>query len=240
MACPQCLYKYQSLSAHSLAGLLNGTIWLAKPSSFNDPLDCAISVDRDKMDASIYQAIKDVTESKGLQDLDGIRPEDRRAFETFRSRILELLQDMGICSFSGVSNSLLMWSHYGAHHRGFCVEYDAGEGTELRGLVKEVLYSDDAPSLSAQDVTSKAGGSVEKLYLTKAACWAYEQEWRVIMPQGNKPFQAPSKVLSVIFGARMPDSDRTMITYALRHQSGVALKEAKLVEGKFILEIVEV
>jgi len=43
MVTPNFLYKYQSLSAHSLAALTNNTIWLAKPTSFNDPFDCAIT-----------------------------------------------------------------------------------------------------------------------------------------------------------------------------------------------------
>jgi hypothetical protein len=31
---------------------------------------------------------------------------------------------MKICSFSAVSDSILMWSHYGSNHQGFCIEYD--------------------------------------------------------------------------------------------------------------------
>ena len=240
MACPDRLYKYQSLSAYSLAGLLNGTIWLSKPAAFNDPLDCAITLDRERMDESIQDAIGVALAGTGLKDLDGIRPSDREAFEAHRSQILGLLQNMGVCSFSAVSNHLLMWSHYATHHRGFCIEYDSSEGSQLRGLAKEVLYSDDAPSLTAKDIASHTGGSsLEILWLTKAACWSYEHEWRVIMSEGNKPFQAPSKIVSVIFGARMPESDRTMIAYALRNEAGISFKEARLVDGKFLLEIVD-
>lgn len=240
MVCPDFLYKYQSLSAYSLAGLLNGTIWLSRPGAFNDPLDCAITLDRARIDESIRHAIKVALPGTGLKDAYEIRPEDRGAFETYRSQLLDLLQKMGVCSFSGVPDHLLMWSHYADHHRGFCVEYDSREGTKLRRLANQVQYSDDAPSLTAKDMAPSPGGSsFHKLWLTKAACWAYEQEWRVIMPEGNKPFQAPSKVLSVIFGARMPESDRTMIAYALRNEADITFKEARLIDGKFLLEIVD-
>ena len=29
-----------------------------------------------------------------------------------------------VCSFTEVNDSIIMWSHYGDQHRGFCIEYD--------------------------------------------------------------------------------------------------------------------
>ena len=56
----------------------------------------------------------------------------------------------------------------------------------------------------------------------------------------DRNFQAPSAIVSVIFGARMPESDRVMITQALRHQPDINFKEARLKEGKFLIEIWDV
>lgn len=134
-----------------------------------------------------------------------------------------------------------MWSHYANHHRGFCVEYDSREGTKLRTLARLVRYQDEVPSLAASDFTpEKRGDALDTMWLTKATCRAYEQEWRVMMNEGNKPFQAPSEVVSVVFGARMPEPKRILIAHALRHRPAIAFKEARLVEGKFLLEIVEI
>jgi hypothetical protein len=72
MATPNFLYKYQSLSAYSLAGLVNNTIWLAKPNSFNDPFDCAISLDRGKYKESVMHAVTVVMERAGDT---GLKPE---------------------------------------------------------------------------------------------------------------------------------------------------------------------
>jgi hypothetical protein len=240
MPCPERLYKYQPLTAYSLAGLVNGSVWLSKASALNDPLDCAITIDRGKLEESVRQATLDAGAiAPAVGQLD-IRSSDRKAFEQFRSQVLDLLQNMGVCSLSAVSDSLLMWSHYAQHHRGFCVEYDSSEGTRLRELAREVLYSDDTPSFSAKDITTCDGESaLHKLWLTKASCWSYEREWRVIMAEGNKSFQAPSTILSLAFGARMPESDRRMIAFALRNERQIAFKEAKLIEGKYKLEIVD-
>lgn len=38
------LYKYQSYNVNSISGLIHKTIWAAKPTTFNDPFDCAVSL----------------------------------------------------------------------------------------------------------------------------------------------------------------------------------------------------
>ena len=131
-----------------------------------------------------------------------------------------------------------MWSHYANQHSGFCIEYDCREGTGLRRLVYPVHYSDDAPSVSAADLMGlEKSAALDSLWLTKATCWSYEQEWRVLMAHGGKSYQAPSPITSIIFGARMPESERTMVQNALRHSGEIDFKEAVLQEGRFRLEL---
>lgn len=244
MAIPNSLYRYQALSAHSLAGLINNTIWLAKPESFNDPFDCAITLDRRKYKESIMHAISVAMERSkpaGLraEHLQDIWPGDKEAFELLRGKVLELIQDIGICSFSGLPDHMLMWSHYADHHRGFCIEYDCREGTKLRELAHKVRYEDSLPRLTAADFAPpNSEKTLDVLWLTKSTSWSYEQEWRVMMAKGNKDYQAPSSLVSVIFGARMPESDRVMVAQALRHQPNIEFKEAILKEGEFIIEII--
>ena len=246
MTCPDRLYKYQSLSAYSLAALVMRTIWLAKPSTFNDPFDCGITLDRRKYKDSVLHAISAAIEgadSKGAdhEKLGALWPGDKEAFELLRKNVLELVQNMGVCSFSAVGDHMLMWSHYAQHHRGFCVEYDSREGTTLRNLAHEVRYQDEAPSLGAADFAAeKRVEAFDNMWLTKATCWSYEQEWRVLMKEGNRSYAVPSDVLSIIFGARMPQSEREMVRNSLQSQPSIAFKEARLVEGQFRLQIVDV
>ncbi|MDP2228719.1 MAG: DUF2971 domain-containing protein [Moraxellaceae bacterium] len=243
MDAPDSLYRYQALSAYSLAALVNKTIWLAKPSTFNDPFDCAITLDRQKYKQSVMHAVSVAMERAkpaGLnpEHLQDMWPGDEEAFEQFRSHLTEMVQNLGICSFSATSTHLLMWSHYANHHRGFCVEYDCRAGTKLRKLAYKVKYEDTVPSLTAADFAPPENeGAVDTLWLTKAKCWAYEEEWRVMTNEGNKAHRAPSRILSVIFGARMPESDRIMVAYALRHEPDVNFKQARLKEGHFEVEV---
>jgi len=239
------LYKYRSLNAYSLASLTNNTVWLAKPKSFNDPFDCAITLDRQKYKESVLHAESVAIERAKpaglrLEHLQDIWPGDKEAFENFRSEMLGLVQGMGICSFSAVPDHVLMWSHYADHHKGFSVEYDCREGTKLRELAHKVIYKDEVPSLTAADFAPPNNEKAfDALWRTKAKCWEYEQEWRVMMNEGDKSFQAPSAIVSVIFGARMAESDRAMIAQTLRHQPDINFKEARLKEGKFLIEIVD-
>ena len=241
---PDNLYKYQTLSAHSLASLANQTIWLAKPASFNDPFDCALTLDRAKYKESVMHAITvalERAEPQGLkhEHLRDIWPGDAEAFEEFRDRLRNLFQHAGICSFSSLPDHLLMWSHYASHHQGFCVEYDCREGTNLRKMARPVQYMDSVPSLSAADFAPPNNSSaIDAMWLTKAKCWSYEEEWRIInMERGNNLFQMPSKVESIIFGARMPESDRLMIVRTLRYDEDVKFKHAVLKEEQFAIEI---
>ena len=246
MTARDSLYKYRQLNAYSLASLTNNTVWLAKPKSFNDPFDCAITLDQQKYKESVLHAVSVAVERAKpeglrLEHLQDIWPGDKEAFETFRDGILSLIQKMGVCSFSAVSDNVLMWSHYADNHKGFSVEYDSREGTKLRELAHKVTYTNEVPSLAAADFAPPNNEKAfDALWLTKAKCWEYEQEWRVMMNEGDKSFQAPSAIISVAFGARMPESDRVMLARVLRHQPDINFKEARLKEGQFLIEIVDV
>jgi hypothetical protein len=60
-----------------------------------------------------------------------------------------------------------------------------------------------------------------------------------MMPKGGKSYQVPSKICSVIFGARMPESDRFMIAQALRHEQDLRFREAVIEEDKFTIAIID-
>ena len=239
------LYKYQTLSAYSLASLISNTVWFAKPSTFNDPYDCSLTLDRKKFRESLDYAIAKVTqqtlsESLTARDLSEVRPGDVEAYDDFRNGVKALLQDIGVLCLSEVPNSMLMWSHYASHHRGFCVEYDFGDDTKLKKIAHPVRYSDNIPRFSAEDLTGPNKiASIDALWLTKAECWAYEKEWRIIMPVGGKSYKAPSGIRSVIFGARMPDSDRVMVARALQHRKELQFMEAVIEEDSFSVGIIE-
>lgn len=222
--CPDRLYKYLPLSAYSLASPLNGTSWFARPSSFNDPYDCALTIFESRpFDYSSLAYI-------GLYE----RPE-QQTFDAYKQHVASTMENIGICCLSEKSDHMLLWSHYSQHHRGFCIEYDSSEGTDLRATACEVNYSDTYPIITMEDM--KEENAATALWTTKATCWEYEKEWRLLNEKGNVSIRV-GQATSVIFGARMPEADRLMLGVALRHSPEVELKQAIIRSNEFKIDIV--
>ena len=235
------LYKYRAFNKYSLQSLINEVVWFSTPASFNDPFDCGIHVDEQKMEESVRAAVEEAY-SKAGKSTDQIPPgkleaqeEDKQAFQKFRSSVYDLFQSAGIFSLSCIDNDILMWSHYADSHRGFCIEYSRTPDNILGEQAEPVRYQNDLPSLSAGDVAG-SGGGIDKLWLTKSAHWSYEEEWRVIHTEGGKAFQFPCEIKSVIFGLKMSDQNRYTIRRILENRN-ITFKEATKDERKFAIRI---
>lgn len=239
---PEYLYKYRPFNAYALSCIANHSIWLAKPESFNDPFDCAITLDKSLYKDSIIHAISasmntSASIKREKEKLFTLWPGDVEAFETLRNSIKELTQNMGICSFAESPDTLLLWSHYADHHRGFCVEYNS-KNNKLSKLAQKVRYTDSVPKISAADLDGpNKHDAFDSLWLTKATCWSYEKEWRVMDKEGDKEVQAPAPISAIIFGAKMPIKDRVTIINILNYDETIIFKEAVLADGAFNLEL---
>jgi hypothetical protein len=106
------------------------------------------------------------------------------------SRLAGFRKQAKVCSFSEVNDSLLMWSHYANHHKGFCIEYDLealGADHFFRKNLYPVLYSKDFYDLGLF-MEGLTGGSRQQFrpmipllaMLRKADVWGYENEWRLM------------------------------------------------------------
>lgn len=79
--------------------------------------------------------------------------------------------------------SILMWSHYAAKHTGICLEFHLGNPLFMKVLPVE--YQDDFPDIDPSEMYDR----VDEAVLTKAKCWEYEKEFRLIggphLPEGD-------------------------------------------------------
>ncbi len=238
------LFKYRAFNEHSLQAIINEAVWFATPGSFNDPFDCGIYIDEEKMEESIKVAIEDtyaeneINSDKIPQDELGVREEDKHAFQTMRKSVYDLFQCSGIYSLSSINDDILMWAHYADSHYGFCIEYSRSPENILGKQAEPVEYQNELPSLSAKDVSS-SGGGIHKLWLTKSVHWEYEKEWRVINPKGGEAFQFPCDIKSIIFGLKMRKNNRFTIRRILENRN-VIFKEATLDKRQFAIRISDV
>lgn len=237
MSTPRYLYKYQSVTQHSLGSLINGTVWMSTPASFNDPFDCAINLDLKKLKESVIHAMELVTKANNVpmdESLRALRPDDEAAYTQLRESLRAQMQEIGVLCLSETPNEILMWSHYAEYHKGFCIEFKIDETSPLKAMARPVRYTDVYPSLSLKNMSADAEESfIDVCVYTKASQWSYEKEWRAVMPVGGKLYRAPAAVSAIIFGARMSDTDKRDIYQILRLAPAIEFREAFLLDDFF-------
>lgn len=251
---PKALYKYRSCTTYALENLKTSTIYCTTANTFNDPYDSAINF--------ATPGISDLPEIEDqLQEIDTSNPELREAIREFlRARELEnnhqLVEDFNkfaqsaykICSFSERVDSLLMWGHYGQNHTGFAMEYDFASlpPKDIMSLsLWPVFYGDKIFDIS-EFVNSGMQAGFNNLYMIasamhKAADWAYEHEWRVVIADGpafvSRNMLAPLK--AVHLGSKISDLDEQAIV-EIAKQINIPVYKMRLSRHEFKMESVSI
>lgn len=257
------LYKYQSYNMHSVASLVNRVSWAAKPSTFNDPFDCAVSlvpeIDQDSLFELIFQeAYTNGIEGYSKDKIDAFKhqydsgnfnsikdPDLEGLCQTLAKRLAELIRDIGVVSLSEVNDHILMWSHYADQHRGFCVEFVRNDSNKLgSNSTLPVRYTEKLPVFSLQTVvkceSEERKNYVRSLVLSKAFEWSYEREWRYLNSHGNCNVDLCSEISAIIFGARMPEEHKVLIKNLVgKEYTSVKFRQVQLKQDGFGLEIVD-
>ncbi|MGF6968133.1 hypothetical protein OKW43_005161 [Paraburkholderia sp. WC7.3g] len=264
---PEYLYKYTPLRAttdqpekqRQLDALLTTPeLWLAAPSTFNDPMDCkpkfrfsgGTPQARERFrQVTIFRMVKRDHSQAAGDELRNLMEEYSRTRQDIDSRfeaeadlaITEAIQSIGVLCLSERPNDPVMFYHYGDKHVGMCLKFRT-DGF-LRG-VEPVMYSENYPVVAFFD-DSNHEEQFERIFLTKYKSWEYEHEWRYVEanldhenPQRLRNY--PPELLSgVIFGYKMPQADRDYAADLLRNRaSRVELLEARLDRNHYLLDIV--
>ncbi len=232
------LYKYYSWAKeyHKRALTLN-TIYFASPREFNDPFDCKINARYDLLTDEQLMEIanslltrndqRPISEEEvkrsyvAIQSGDFRKPSNLTASYERMDKVKE--SRIGLFCLSELNDNLLMWSHYGAAHAGFCIGYD----TSLLDKHFERLFRDDGLLVKLFPVQYMEcwpkneifvkEKDIEKYMLpiltTKAKDWDYEKEHRyIITDKTDIQYSIPKEAIAeVILGCRMSESDRAEI-----------------------------
>ena len=218
---PEYLYQYRKINENTLSALINHKMWLAHPSTFNDPFDSTYYYeDATQSDVAwtqeILQCYNDETEPK----------------------LAKLFKKFFIICFSTQPDNILMWSHYADCHKGLCIKYKTKRDKQvinqkyihlqIKGVsYKEQLDNKYTPGKYAKNTNSpeaednaKVNATIEILS-TKSKDWTYEGEWRLIrhpsIPELNsdscfegKLIDFPDDMLEIeeiYFGCRCTDEN---------------------------------
>jgi len=246
---PQTIFKYEPFSLRALQNLKCHSVYFGSPSSFNDPFDCALTPrikepSEVEVDAISARIISNPKSSEQIKQLLLFLPKSKikeQLFQSAKNIISDQRNDFnnvkGVTCFSECNDNMLMWSHYGGQHKGFCLEFrtDFEPFTKLR----QVKYSPTIPEVDmARFMIENDYEQLLNLFCTKSSDWEYEREWRAIHAKAGTIFTYDAAALkSIYFGAKMTDQDIDMICLILHGQNpDVQLHRGHRSDTKFNIE----
>ncbi len=164
----------------------------------------------------------------------------RQALRKFKD---EYDRHTGLLCFSADWTSPVLWSHYGARHRGICLGFDVP-----RNAVLKVQYTDQRLREQARkinDMSNIDDALRDLLICTKFRHWEYEKEFRVEVPLNKAmaegkyhfcPFNENLQLAEVILGPLCDLSInaarklvRSMFPTAITYQARLAIKSFHIV-----------
>ena len=197
---PGLLFRYTKLEY--LKPILEGKgLFFPKLSSFNDPFDAYIFPRLDATKAECLKFYNAILKSSGLSRASRRqrmrenrgRIDDSLIKEAHTRSIVETRAECGVLCLAESKSDILMWSHYACGHTGICLAFDTRNAFSQEA--RKVIYQTDYPVLSfawfSEAMTDSLGVNGEEkkgaghleleraLFLTKAAHWKYEAEWRI-------------------------------------------------------------
>lgn len=270
---PSFLYRYRSddtsyVNDELAKAIESRCVWFSPIQGQNDPLD-SNPIINESTEAELlefyeargqkYLVGKDFLEgsmpselSKAERDaLHGgfeVSPKSIRKFILESGILRGFRENFGICCFSSVNGSQLMWSHYANSHRGYCLKYRYKDGPLERDdrVPLSVEYSSKRPKLSYIDILTymedsragfarKSSAVSDALFYSKSDAWSYEQEWRASVVS-DKPGYYSIKCLEpieLILGCRSEMDPR-----ALHEKFGktVIISQVELISEGYALE----
>lgn len=157
--------------------------------------------------------------------------------EAMAQRAVELAQKRanqttGVLSLTESAHET-MWAHYADDHHGICITFDATHPYFQSGNLKPIIYSDRAVHVTVNDGWLRFGGRTiskeallrgeldflpNEILWRKQLPWAYEQEWRMIMPLAHADQTVRSNDSNdlPICLFKIPSSAISGITFGLR------------------------
>jgi hypothetical protein len=262
MSTPSTFFKFVSFERRDV--IENGNIRFAPIGEFNDPFELEPVITPISRHFLKYCASLTKREIQEIQftneDLDySSTRENLTGF--YKEKYKDKVQNYGILSLSSNSHinsllamsflekkdpreNILMWSHYADSHRGFVIEFDKDFISEAE--LHKVRYSNERDLLTFEDIDDN---DFHKVFYKKSEEWAYEQEYRAVLPlnkaddvKDNKyhlfKFRKKS-VRSITFGCAMSQNNKDLIINMIENDSeyeSVNFNHALLNDDDFCLQ----
>jgi Protein of unknown function (DUF2971) len=198
-----------SSAAHAVTNIVFGRIKVARFSELNDPFELSALNLRNKKTRNLIEMHK--------QQID---------------------RQFGLLCFSADWKDPVLWSHYGAQHRGICLGFDIDETIAI-----EISYQDRKLAQRLDENVKNIDPTLaETLIKTKFKSWQYEEEWRALVPLSDTkqegklhffPFQPRLRLREVILGSSCDFDVDAVRELTEARNDNVKVYKARLASGLF-------
>lgn len=239
---PRYTYKYRPINQFTESIFNNSEIWFSTPIQFNDPFDCQLISENKFSRKMIQDFLRKNIPNINRQDLRKESIYYDKNPSIFKKIVTDAIEkralNSGISCFAGSNDNILMWSHYANSHNGICIKFDILESIELFLLPIEVKYTDKYPVYNHLKSNENL---IEFMFQTKAKCWEYENELRIIKnSSGNYKFNK-NAIIEISFGCNVSSSDIEKYKQIIldNNFTNVSFKKAIPSKKEFKLDIVD-
>lgn len=253
---PPILYKYRdSENPNHLKIIENLELFFPSPKKFNDPFDCKIPVKfqmfADNPDlAKVYVANfldknPDLFQGQNREEIINNVPNTHLVDRDWLSKheqdtTNQLNDDIGVFCFSEEFDNILLWSHYGQCHRGFCLGIDYAKLVDSSDFTTggPVHYTNIYPNLSPLE------DGLYNIYTQifyKSLVWSYEKEYRLLKMKFANQNTAitPDMIKSIYLGLSIdPIVKNKIIDIVKRNLPSTQIFQMYKSPGKFTVDAV--
>lgn len=250
MPTPLQLYKFRSLAGDAKERtrdiIVNNRLYWPNPKQLNDPFDCAPVPVFEGTQLQRQSYVRSLIKDFGAGYDKRSRKRIEKATLAKNTTVIEqamafqreqLRENVGVCSLSARCDHALMWAHYADSHQGICVELRTMVPGFYFAAAYPVTYSAERPVINM--INKGHGDLFERMILTKADFWSYEEEWRLFDRDASGIRDLPpTTIKSVILGALISDIDRDMvISWVKESRQNIAVRQARLDDRLFAIRI---
>ena len=232
---PQYLFKYRADSQNTERIITNNEMWFSSPLDFNDPFDCNTPISTNTPLDDIKDWLKKVGVNQQIDYWANILKTNPNIIKESTEKVLN---QTGICCFSTLFDSILMWSHYSDYHKGIVLKFDILEDPDFFQIPVIVSYKKIMQHYNHIISPDKI---LEYLIRPKYSDWSYESEVRILKTESamkannnNRIFTYKDTALKeIIFGLKTPQDviDKYKDLCAKNNKISVQFSKMELGQG---------
>lgn len=207
------IYKFLPLATDKHADylrnyLVESKLWLSSPTAFNDPFDMSCQYifegkpqdKRKHLDKRFKLYDPNLPKKQREKIISNSLASGQFLTETLNSIHEKHRKEDGVCCFSENTRNILTWAHYGSNHAGLSLRFQISKDLFIFTRAIKVEYSDEYPIIDY--LKDSLGDAIAQTLLRKSKAWEYENERRIIHPNGANCYLQfnPSALTALILG----------------------------------------